>query len=32
MRVGFTITEELITPETDASLTDNAQGSSNYAA
>ncbi len=31
-RVGFTVTEELITPETDASLTDNAQGSSNYAA
>ena len=31
-RVGFTITEELITPETDASLTDNAQGSANFAA
>nr|BAR35960.1 VrlC protein [uncultured Mediterranean phage uvMED] len=31
-RVGFTISEQLITPETDISLTDNAQGSSNYAA
>ena len=31
-RVGFTITEELVTPETDISLTDNAQGSSNFAA
>ena len=31
-RFGFKITEELITPETDASLTDNAQGSANYAA
>ena len=31
-RVGFTVTEELVTPETDASLTDNAQGSSNFAA
>ena len=31
-RVGFTVSEQLITPETDASLTDNAQGSSNFAA
>ncbi len=31
-RVGFTITETLQTPETDTSLTDNATGSSNYAA
>ena len=31
-RVGFTVSEELITPETDISLTDNAQGSSNFAA
>ena len=31
-RVGFTITEELVTPETDATLTDNATGSANYAA
>ncbi len=31
-RVGFTVTEELITPEADATLTDNATGSSNYAA
>ena len=30
-RVGFTVSEELITPETDASLTDNAQGSANFA-
>ena len=32
VRVGFTVSEQLITPETDASLTDNAQGSANYAA
>ena len=32
VRVGFQIVEELITPETDSSLTDNATGSSNYAA
>jgi hypothetical protein len=31
-RIGFTVTEELITPEIDATLTDNATGSSNYAA
>ena len=31
-RVGFTITETLTTPETDTSLTDNATGSSNFAA
>ena len=31
-RVGFQVKEELITPETDISLTDNAQGSSNFAA
>ena len=31
-RFGFKINEELITPETDSSLTDNAQGSANYAA
>ena len=31
-RVGFTIVESLVTPETDASLTDNATGSTNYAA
>ena len=31
-RVGFTITESLITPESDSSLTDNATGSSNFAA
>ena len=31
-RVGFTITESLTTPETDTSLTDNATGSSNFAA
>ncbi len=31
-RVGFTITETIATPENDASLTDNATGSNNYAA
>ena len=31
-RVGLTITESLITPEADSSLTDNSQGSSNFAA
>ena len=31
-RVGLTVTEELITPETDSQLTDNSRGSSNYAA
>ena len=31
-RVGFTITETLVTPEEDATLTDNATGSTNYAA
>jgi len=31
-RVGFTITETLVTPEEDATLTDNATGSANYAA
>mgnify|MGYP003313155081 CR=1 FL=1 len=31
-RIGFTITESLITPESDSSLTDNATGSSNFAA
>ena len=31
-RVGFTVNEELITPEEDATLTDNATGSSNFAA
>jgi len=31
-RVGFTVTEEIITPEADATLTDNARGSTNYAA
>ena len=31
-RVGFTIAENLITPESDASLTDNATGSTNFAA
>ena len=31
-RLGFTITESLITPESDSSLTDNATGSSNFAA
>ena len=31
-RVGFTISETLVTPEVDTTLTDNATGSSNYAA
>jgi len=31
-RVGFSITETLVTPEADSTLTDNATGSSNYAA
>lgn len=31
-RVGFEVTETVITPEQDASLNDNAQGSNNYAA
>ena len=31
-RVGFNITETLVTPETDATLTDNATGANNYAA
>jgi len=31
-RIGFTVTEGLITPEEDSNLLDNAQGSSNYAA
>ena len=31
-RVGFTITETIVTPENDATLTDNATGSNNYAA
>jgi hypothetical protein len=31
-RVGFNITESLVTPETDPTLTDNATGSNNYAA
>ena len=31
-RVGWNVTETLVTPETDGSLLDNAQGSSNYAA
>ena len=31
-RVGFTITETLVTPEDDSSLLDNATGSTNYAA
>ena len=31
-RVGFSITETLVTPESDSSLTDNATGSSNFAA
>ena len=31
-RIGWNITETLVTPEMDASLLDNAQGSSNYAA
>ena len=30
--VGFDITETLVTPETDTTLLDNAQGSSNFAA
>ena len=31
-RVGFTVTETLVTPESDTTLLDNATGSSNYAA
>ena len=31
-RVGFTVTETLLTPETDSTLLDNATGSSNFAA
>ena len=31
-RIGFTVSEELISPETDESLTDNATGASNFAA
>ena len=31
-RVGFNISETLVTPESDTTLTDNATGSSNYAA
>ena len=31
-RVGFTVSEELITPELDSSLTDNATGTTNFAA
>ena len=31
-RIGFNVIETLVTPEEDASLLDNAQGSSNYAA
>jgi len=31
-RVGFTVTETLVTPENDTSLLDNATGSTNYAA
>ena len=31
-RVGFTVTETLLTPETDTTLLDNATGSSNFAA
>ena len=31
-RVGFTITESFVTPESDSSLTDNATGSANFAA
>ena len=31
-RIGWTVTETLVTPEMDPSLLDNAQGSSNYAA
>ena len=30
-RVGFTVKEELLTPELDASLTDNATGTTNFA-
>ena len=29
-RVGLTVTESLITPEVDSTLTDNSRGSSNY--
>ena len=31
-RVGFQVTEELIIPELDSSLTDNATGTTNFAA
>ena len=31
-RVGFIVNEELVSPETDSTLTDNATGSNNYAA
>ena len=31
-RIGFTVTETLVTPESDTTLLDNATGSSNYAA
>ena len=31
-RVGFTVTETLVTPEDDSTLLDNATGSTNYAA
>ena len=31
-KVGFTIKEEIVTPEADASLYDNAIGSANYTA
>ena len=31
-RVGFQITEEIVTPESDTSLLDNATGTSNFAA
>jgi len=31
-RIGFTVTETLVTPEDDPALLDNAQGTSNYAA
>ena len=31
-RIGFNIKEEIVTPETDTSLLDNASGTSNYAA
>ena len=31
-RVGWTVTESLISPESDSSLVDNAQGTTNYAA